>query len=115
MIARLWSARTTNVQSTRYLEHFWQSVVPSLQTFRGYVCSSVLVRSHGDSVEILVSTVWQSLQAIEVFAGSDRETAVVASEAAALLTDYDRRVRHYEVARMDGLFFRQSPLPDKPN
>ena len=79
MIARLWSARTTNVQSTRYLEHFWQSVVPSLQTFRGYVCSSVLVRSHGDSVEILVSTVWQSLQAIEVFAGSDRETAVVAS------------------------------------
>jgi heme-degrading monooxygenase HmoA len=79
MIARLWSARTTNVQSTRYLEHFWQSVVPSFQTFNGYVCSSVLVRSQGDSVEILVSTVWQSLQAIEAFAGSDRETAVVAS------------------------------------
>jgi hypothetical protein len=32
----------------------------------------------------------------------------VASEAAALLTDYDRRVRHYEVAQMDGLAFRQS-------
>jgi heme-degrading monooxygenase HmoA len=107
MIARLWSARTTNVQSTRYLEHFWQTVVPSLQNFNGYVCSSVLVRSQGDSVEILVSTVWQSLQAIEAFAGSDRETAVVAREAAALLTDYDRRVRHYEVAQMDGLSFRQ--------
>jgi heme-degrading monooxygenase HmoA len=106
MIARLWSARTTNVQSTRYLEHFWQTVVPSLQTFNGYVCSSVLVRSQGDSVEILVSTVWQSLQAIEAFAGSDRETAVVAREAAALLMDYDRRVRHYEVAQMDGLSFR---------
>jgi heme-degrading monooxygenase HmoA len=66
------------------------------------------VRSQGDSVEILVSTVWQSLQAIEAFAGSDRETAVVASEAAALLTDYDRRVRHYEVAQLDGLSFRQS-------
>src|SRR5277367_288424 len=109
MIARLWSARTTSLQSTRYLEHFWQSVVPSLQTFNGYVCSSVLVRSQGDSVEILVSTVWKSLQAIEAFAGSDRETAVVASEtavvaseAAALLTDYDRRVRHYEVAQLDG-------------
>jgi len=115
MIARLWSARATTEQSTRYLEHFWQSVVPSLQTFDGYVCSSVLVRSQGDAVEILVSTVWQSLQAIDAFAGSDRETAVVASEAAALLTDYDRRVRHYEVAQMDGLSFRQAPLPDKPN
>lgn len=108
MIARLWSARTTSLQSTRYLEHFWQSVVPSLQKFHGYVCSSVLVRSQGDSVEILVSTVWQSLQAIEAFAGSDHETAIVANEAAALLTDYDTRVRHYEVAQMDGLTFRQS-------
>jgi heme-degrading monooxygenase HmoA len=108
MIARLWSARASKAQSARYLEHFWQSVVPSLRTFDGYVSSSVLVRSHGDSVEILVTTVWQSLQAIDAFAGSDRETAVVASEAAALLTDYDRRVRHYEVAQMDGLSFRQS-------
>jgi heme-degrading monooxygenase HmoA len=108
MIARLWSARTTTAQSTRYLEHFRQSVVPSLRTFDGYVCSSVLVRSQGDAVEILVTTVWQSLLAIDAFAGSDRETAVVASEAAALLTDYDRRVRHYEVAQMDGLSFHQT-------
>lgn len=108
MIARLWSARSTKDQSTRYLEHFWQSVVPSLRKFDGYVAASVLVRPSGDSVEILVTTVWQSFQAINAFAGSDRETAVVASEAAALLTDYDRRVRHYEVAQMDGVSFRQS-------
>jgi heme-degrading monooxygenase HmoA len=108
MIARLWSARTTKTQSTQYLEHFWQSVVPSLRTFPGYISSSVLIRSHGEAVEILVTTVWQSLEAIDAFAGHDRETAVVASEAAALLTDYDRRVRHYEVAQMDGLCFRQT-------
>jgi heme-degrading monooxygenase HmoA len=108
MIARLWSARATTAQSTRYLEHFWQSVLPSLRTFEGYVSSSVLVRAHRDTVEILVTTVWQSLEAIDAFAGSDRETAVVSSEAAALLTDYDRRVRHYEVAQMDGPAFRQA-------
>jgi hypothetical protein len=55
-----------------------------------------------------VTTVWQSLEAIDAFASPDRETAVVASEARALLTDYDRRVRHYEVAQMDGLSFRQT-------
>jgi heme-degrading monooxygenase HmoA len=108
MIARLWSARATTVQSTRYLEHFWQSVVPLLRTFDGYLSSSVLVRSQGDTVEILVTTIWRSLEAIDAFAGADRETAVVASEAAALLKDYDRRVRHYEVAQIDGLSFRQA-------
>jgi heme-degrading monooxygenase HmoA len=86
MIARLWSARTTTAQSTRYLEHFWQSVVPSLRKFDGYLSASVLVRPHRDSVEILVITVWKSFEAIDAFAGADRETAVVASEAAALLT-----------------------------
>jgi heme-degrading monooxygenase HmoA len=108
MIARLWSARTTTAQSTRYLEHFWQSVVPALRKVDGYVAATVLVRTYQDSVEILVTTVWQSYQAIDAFAGTDRETAVVGSEAAALLTDYDRRVRHYEVAQMDGVTFRQS-------
>jgi heme-degrading monooxygenase HmoA len=82
--------------------------VPSLQTFHGYLSSCVLIRSHGEAVEILVTTVWQSLEAIDAFASPDRETAVVASEARALLTDYDRRVRHYEVAQMDGLSFRQT-------
>ncbi len=35
------------------------------------------------------------------FAGADPETTVVADEAAALLTECDRRVRHYELAAAD--------------
>jgi heme-degrading monooxygenase HmoA len=108
MIARLWSARSTKAQSTQYLEHFWQSVVPSLKKHEGYVAASVLVRPYGDVVEILVTTVWRSMQAIASFAGTDNKKAVVASEAAALLTDYDKRVRHYEVAQMDGIKLGQA-------
>ena len=108
MIARLWSARSTKAQSTQYLEHFWQSVVPSLKKQEGYVAASVLVRPYGDVVEILVTTIWRSLRAISLFAGDDKEKAVVASEAAALLMDYDKRVRHYEVAQMDGVTLRQA-------
>ena len=108
MIARLWSARTTTTLSTGYLEHFWQSVVPELRKIDGYLSASVLVRPHRDWVEILVVTIWQSFEAIDAFAGPNRESAVVASAAAALLTDYDRIVRHYEVAQMDGLAFQKS-------
>ena len=52
-------------------------------------------------IEIVVETTWRSLDAIRAFAGPDLESAVVAPEAAALLTNYDRRVHHSEIAVMD--------------
>ena len=98
MIARLWSARTTPALSDAYLQHFEQAVQPQLRQLQGFLGSTVCTRPAPNSVEILVTTFWQSFAAIEAFAGSDRESAVVADEAAALLTDFDKRVRHYEVA-----------------
>jgi heme-degrading monooxygenase HmoA len=105
MIARLWSARTTQAQSQIYLRHFSASVLPALRRFEGYVSSTVLTRLANSGIEILVITVWQSIVAIDAFAGADREAAVVTPEAAALLTDYDRRVRHFEIATIDGAIF----------
>lgn len=105
MIVRLWSARTTHAHSGAYLQHFSNQVLPALRKFAGYVSSSVLTRPTESALEILVMTVWQSFTPIDAFAGPDREAAVGAPEAAALLTDYDRRVRHFEVATTDGLSF----------
>lgn len=104
MVARLWSARATQAQSQAYLRHFSEAVRPSLRRFEGYVSSTVLTRPSDAAIEILVITVWQSFSAIDAFAGADREAAVVAPEAAALLTDYDRRVRHFQIADTDGGF-----------
>jgi heme-degrading monooxygenase HmoA len=104
MIVRLWSARITKAQWKDYLRHFRDSVLPALRKFEGYTSSSVLARPKDDEIEILVLTVWNSVTAIDAFAGPDREAAVVAPEAATLLTDYDRRVRHFDVALADGPF-----------
>jgi heme-degrading monooxygenase HmoA len=95
VIARIWSARTTPALSAVYLEHFSQQVQPSLQKLNGFLGFTVCTRALPIEIEIVVTTYWQSLDA---FATSDRDSAVVAAEAAALLTDYDRRVRHYELA-----------------
>ena len=97
MIARLWSARTTPAPSHSYLQHFEQAVQPQLQSVAGFLGATVYTRPVSATVEILVTTYWHSLASIEAFAGVDREAAVVAAEAAALLTDFDKRVRHYEV------------------
>ncbi len=97
MIARLWSAHTTPALSDSYLNHFEQMVEPQLRKLSGFLGATVCTRPLPGAVEILVITYWQSFAAIDVFAGADRESAVVAPEAAALLTDFDKRVRHYEV------------------
>jgi heme-degrading monooxygenase HmoA len=98
MIARLWSARTTHVLSGAYLHHFEQAVQPQLRLLDGFLGATVCTRAASDVVEIVVTTYWQSLAAIDAFASTDRESAVVAAEAAALLTDFDKHVRHYELA-----------------
>lgn len=97
MVARYWSARGRRDTAPQYLEHFTERVLPALQKVDGYVSATVLQRAVGHSIEIVVTTYWQSLDAIRHFAGDDLEIAVVAEEAAALFVDYDRRVRHYEV------------------
>jgi heme-degrading monooxygenase HmoA len=98
MIARLWSAQTTPALSDSYLQHFEHAVRPELQRVTGFLGATVCTRRLPAIVEILVTTYWESFAAIDAFAGAARESAVVAAQAAALLTDFDKGVRHYEVA-----------------
>jgi heme-degrading monooxygenase HmoA len=101
MIARVWSAQTTAVRASAYVEHLRTQVLPAVRKVDGYGGAMLLQRAAPDAVEIIVVTFWRSLDAIRGFAGADLEEAVVAEEAAALLTRFDRRVRHYEVALQD--------------
>jgi uncharacterized protein len=101
MIARLWSARTTEPHFRAYLDHVSDALLPRLRGLTGYAGGIVLRRETGGEVEILVATAWRSLEAIREFAGFDLDGAVVADDAMALLTEFDRRVRHYEVVMAD--------------
>ena len=101
MIARVWSAQTTGAQASAYVEHLRTQVLPAVRRVDGYRGAMLLERAAPEAVEIIVLTFWRSLDAINGFAGADLEGAVVAEEAVALLTQFDRRVRHYEVAVQD--------------
>jgi uncharacterized protein len=100
-IMRAWSARITKENWPRYQEHFAKRVLPELRAIQGYLGAQLYVRYVGDQREIQVETVWRSLDAIQGFAGLNVEAAVVAPEAAEVLTDYDRHVRHYEIVISD--------------
>jgi heme-degrading monooxygenase HmoA len=76
-------------------------VLPALRAVPGYQGATLLQRDVRGEVEVVVITWWQTLDAIRAFAGDDVETAVVADAAAALFTEYDHRVKHYDVAVTD--------------
>jgi heme-degrading monooxygenase HmoA len=101
VIARVWSAQTTPAQAPAYLEHLRDRVLPKVKSVDGYAGAMLLERVLPGAVEIIVVTFWQSVDSVRGFAGDDLEGAMVAEEAAALLTQFDRRVRHYEVALKD--------------
>ena len=101
MIARFWSARATPAGARAYAGHLRTRVLPAVNKVDGYAGAVLLEREVSAAVEILVITWWRSLDAIRRFAGPDPEEAVVADAAAALLTTFDRRVRHYELVVKD--------------
>ena len=101
MIARVWSARATPAGARAYAGHLRTHVLPAVKQVDGYAGAVLLEREVSAAVEILVITWWQSLDAIRRFAGPDPEEAVVADDAAALLTAFDPRVRHYELVVRD--------------
>jgi heme-degrading monooxygenase HmoA len=81
-----------------YVEYFHAHVLPELRAIDGYEGAQVLVGGDGPEDEIVVVTWWRSLDAVRAFAGEPLDVAVVHDGAAALLTSFDRRVTHYDVA-----------------
>ena len=98
MIVRMWSARAIAAKVPLYLAHFHDSVLPELKSLSGFMGATIMRReiSVGE-LEIVVQTRWQSMMAVRSFAGDTPDTAVVEPAAVAVLNDYDRVVRHFDI------------------
>lgn len=98
MIARVWKGYATPENAPRYLEHIQHSVFPELEQINGFRGANVLQKTQDGEVEIIVMTLWESMDAIHQFAGADASVAVVAPNAQAVLSHYEATVSHYEIA-----------------
>ena len=97
MIARHWTGLARRDRAEEYVRHLRTETFPSLTKIPGFIAARILRRSMSEGVEFLIVTEWDSLQAIQRFAGSDVEQAVVPEAVQQMMVDYDRTVRHYEV------------------
>ena len=97
MISRHWRGLAKAECADEYVAHLRAETFAQLSTIPGFVEARILRRASGGGVEFLILTLWESLAAIQQFAGEDAERAVVPEPVQAMMLDYDRTVRHYEV------------------
>jgi uncharacterized protein len=97
LILRMWKARSTVEKSGEYVQHATRKVFPTLRAIVGYRGAYLLRRTVDGVIELVVLTLWDSMEAIRRFAGDEPEKAVVEPEARAVLRSFDDCVTHFEI------------------
>ena len=93
----MWKGRSTSDKAGDYVQHAIQKVFPQLDSIEGHKGAYLLRRSVADATEFLVLTLWDSMEAVRAFAGTQPSRAVVEPAARAALTNFDELATHYEV------------------
>jgi len=97
MISRHWRGVAKSQHADDYVQHLRSETFSRLSKIPGFISASILRRNVQRGVEFLIVTNWESIGAIERFAGRDSEVAVVPEKVQKMMLDYERRARHYEV------------------
>lgn len=103
MIARVWRGYTKPENADAYEAMLKPEPLPGLSKVKGYRGSYVLRRDAGDEVEFMTVLLWDSIDAIRAVAGPDYETAVVPEQRRKVLSHYEPKAVHFEVASVHGI------------
>ena len=98
MISRHWQGIARREDADRYIAHLKSDTFPQLASLAGFIRATILRREVAEGTQFQVVTVWESLEAIHAFSGSDVEGAIVPPPAQAMMVEFDRRAVHYEIA-----------------
>ncbi|HEY9015299.1 MAG TPA: hypothetical protein VIM84_09580 [Gemmatimonadales bacterium] len=104
MISRIWRGWTTPQNADAYeallkAEIFTGIVARGISGFRGI---DLLRREVDQNVEFVTIMWFDSILAVQTFAGEDYERAVVPTRARQLLLRFDERSAHYQVRERRG-------------
>jgi heme-degrading monooxygenase HmoA len=98
-IVRVWKGYGTRDGVQQYCEdHFTNTVLPQLRALAGFDGARLLVRLVDNETEVVVVTLWDSIDAVKAFAGEHYDQAVVEPVVRELLSRFDDHVTHYTVA-----------------
>jgi len=97
MIARIWHGRTNKAKADEYLDFLKRRALPDYRSTPGNLAAYILCRVEGDVTHFLTVTHWESLLAIETFAGQDIARAKYYAEDSEILLEFEPDVQHHEL------------------
>ena len=97
MIARVRKGWTKAENSDAYEKLLREVVYPELKTIQGYLGGYILRYDNGQESEFVTMNLFESIEAVKKFAGSDYDVPVFEPEARRLLSKVEPIARHYDV------------------
>lgn len=103
LVVRVWKGFGTKDGVNRYVEeHFAKAVLPQLREIDGFIEANVLVGGSDAEIEVIVATVWESIESVKAFAGENYDRAVVEPVVRDLLDRFDDHATHFTLALARG-------------
>jgi heme-degrading monooxygenase HmoA len=99
MIARIWRGAVAEADRDAYAEYMDATGVAGYTSTPGNRGVWMLSRDVDGKTEFLMFTLWDSMEAVEAFAGERPEVAVFYPEDDRFLVERDEFVSHYDVVR----------------
>ena len=99
MITRIWHGWTSPDNADKYETLLKEEIFTFILNRRisGFKSIQLNRRNVADEVEFVTIMEFDSIDAVQEFAGEKYETAVVPDKARAILSHFDQRAQHYEV------------------
>ena len=99
MIARTWRGAVRREDRDAYATYMEETGMAGYASTPGNRGVWMLRRDLDDVTEFVMFTLWDSMEAVQGFAGDDPETAVFYPEDDRFLVERDMRSHHFEVVR----------------
>ena len=97
MVVRMWHGRVPAAKAKAYREFVNHRAIPDYRSVPGNLSALILERAEGEVTHFVTLTLWDSIDAIRLFAGDDIEQAKYYPEDREFLLEYEPRVVHYKV------------------
>ena len=99
MIARIWHGWTKRSDAQKYEQLLHEEIFPGIaqRKIPGYHGAELFTREDADEVEFLTLLRFDSMEAVETFAGRDSGRPVIYPKAEPLLIRMDERSQHYRI------------------
>ena len=101
MIARTWHGRVPATKAEEYFTYLQRTGLADYRTTPGNRGVLVLRRTEGEVTHFVLTTLWDSIEAIRRFAGADYERARYYADDDAYLLEREPLVTHHDVLLVD--------------